>query len=1044
MARIHSIQTSFNLGEITPKMYGRVDLAKYGSSLATMYNMLPSPYGGAFRRPGTQFVAEALDSTKNIRLIPFIFSESQTYMLEFSDQTLRFYKDKGLVVGSIGSIADPTLPADSDYTDVSTGTGSLTVTSGSLEFTTSTTSTNEARASYHIENPGQGTYTIALSTDTTTIEVRAGTTDGGTDLLTGTNLGTGADTVTFNLTTSPADLYIQFRQTSVATNTVSDVEISLSTGFSVTNTTLNWTDTSSGGGVANIFTPTQNFQLATANAGESAEVTFTRSSPAVGEYTYTATNIVDSAGGTFVFSAYSTNIPTKYYDEATIVNTGWGNPSTFTFTVPAGADDLIIKVELQGTASAGQRTVFNPYLEVSGASSTTVTNPSTGSPTGGGGSQEILDSVYILDTPYSHTELDEIRYVQSADVMYLVHPNHPPYQLSRFADAQWEISEIEFYDGPYLDIQQTNEGAVLVDNPDITMTPSGITGSITMTASVAVFQPTDVGRFIRYKSGPDFSDETTYTGNGTQTYFDIPFFPRGEDDIQVEKATANGQRTVQTLTTHYTVSNGQVIMTSAPSSSELIIINRANAGSGEWGYGIITAVGSSTSATVTVENELAGTNASLDWQLGAFGETAGYPSQITIHDQRLILAGTSSQPQTFWGSETFDFFNFSPDNVFNKGDVDDSTSYNFTIASQEVESIRWIASSTALIFGCSASVYSVSGGQSGITSDSINIKKESSTGSLAHIPARTDSEVLFLKKLGRELSRISYSFEADGYTAKNLSLFSEHFGTESQFQQIAYQEVPNRVVWVRRANGSLVSCTYLPEQDVNGWAEHQFGGTDAVVKNIGVLPTTSEDQLYLVIQRTINGNTVKHIEVMANEFNQMNKEDATFLDSYLTYTGTAVTKISGLVHLEGEMVSVLVNGATHPDLEVIGGIITLKVPATTLIVGLPYTSKIETNPVEAGTPFGTSQATVQRVIEAGIRFSESLNVLYGYQADKTDRLIFRTTSTPMGSSPALFSGIKTVKFPHGQELGSKIYLEQDLPLPLTVLSVILKVEITER
>ena len=86
------IQRSFSGGEIAPALYARVDTSKYANGVRTLRNFLLMRHGGASNRPGTEFICEVKDSTKTVRLIPFVFNTSQTYMLEFGDQYMRVLK----------------------------------------------------------------------------------------------------------------------------------------------------------------------------------------------------------------------------------------------------------------------------------------------------------------------------------------------------------------------------------------------------------------------------------------------------------------------------------------------------------------------------------------------------------------------------------------------------------------------------------------------------------------------------------------------------------------------------------------------------------------------------------------------------------------------------------------------------------------------------------------------------------------------------------------------------------------------------------------
>ena len=98
MARVAVELTNFTGGELSPRLDGRTDLAKYSSGCSTLQNLVVYPHGSAARRPGSTFIAEVADSDNKTRLIPFEFSTTQTYMLEFSNLKMRVYKDQGAVL----------------------------------------------------------------------------------------------------------------------------------------------------------------------------------------------------------------------------------------------------------------------------------------------------------------------------------------------------------------------------------------------------------------------------------------------------------------------------------------------------------------------------------------------------------------------------------------------------------------------------------------------------------------------------------------------------------------------------------------------------------------------------------------------------------------------------------------------------------------------------------------------------------------------------------------------------------------------------------
>ncbi|NBT50811.1 MAG: hypothetical protein EBT12_04545, partial [Marivivens sp.] len=169
-----------------------------------------------------------------------------------------------------------------------------------------------------------------------------------------------------------------------------------------------------------------------------------------------------------------------------------------------------------------------------------------------------------------------------------------------------------------------------------------------------------------------------------------------------------------------------------------------------------------------------------------------------------------------------------------------------------------------------------------------------------------------------------------------------------------------------------MGLTYRREEEVVAWHKHviggEFDGGQAVVESIASLPTDSgEDELYMVVKRTIDSVTKRYVEVMKPFDFGSDTTSAFFVDSGLAYSGSATTSLSGLYHLEGETLSVLANGATHPDKTVSAGGVSLDFSITSGAVGFGYTSQMQTLRLESGSVDGTSQGKPKRIHDITVR-----------------------------------------------------------------------------
>jgi hypothetical protein len=412
-----------------------------------------------------------------------------------------------------------------------------------------------------------------------------------------------------------------------------------------------------------------------------------------------------------------------------------------------------------------------------------------------------------------------------------------------------------------------------------------------------------------------------------------------------------------------------------------------------------------------------------------------YPSVVTFFEQRLVFAASNNNPQTIWFSKSADYLNFTVGT-----NADDALIY--TIAANQVNAIRFLSATRILVLGTSGGEYVLTTTNDGpITPTTTQIRKYSNYGSANVQPVQVADVTLFLQRGNRKVREFRYVGEVDtaGYQAPDMTILAEHI-TEGGITQFAYQQEPDSVIWAIRGDGTLLGLTYRRDEQVVAWHKHIIGGEydggQAVVESIATLPNDdTEDELYMVVKRTIDGTTKRYVEKLnVFEFGDQTT-DAYFVDSGLEYSGGAVTSLSGLWHLPGEEVSVLANGASHPARTVADGEISLAFSATSAAVGYGYTSEMQTLRLEAGSVDGTSQGKPKRIHAITLRLYRTVGLEVGPAAADVDRIYFRDSSMSMDTAVPLFTGDKTVEFPGGFENDDRIYVRQTQPLPLTVLAL---------
>jgi len=224
------------------------------------------------------------------------------------------------------------------------------------------------------------------------------------------------------------------------------------------------------------------------------------------------------------------------------------------------------------------------------------------------------------------------------------------------------------------------------------------------------------------------------------------------------------------------------------------------------GYGKITAVTDTLNITITIIKDLGSSTASANWSLGSFSDTTGHPSCVTFFEQRLVFAGTTSQPQTIFFSKSGDYENMDA-NI--GGTVADDDAIIYTIASNQVNAIRFMTATRTLIIGTAGGEFTVSGGgtDNAITPTNILIKKQSNHGAANVDAIAVGNATLFLQRAKRKIRELAYNFDVDGYIAPDMTILAEHI-SEGGLTQMAYQQEPNQVIYAVRGDGELIGLTY--------------------------------------------------------------------------------------------------------------------------------------------------------------------------------------------------------------------------------------------
>lgn len=496
---------------------------------------------------------------------------------------------------------------------------------------------------------------------------------------------------------------------------------------------------------------------------------------------------------------------------------------------------------------------------------------------------------YEVVTTYLESELPFLQFARNALSLYIVHPAHPPAALAFVSLVGGvltaTLADLDLTDGPYLTPQFLNPYTYA---PSITLTLSAVSGTgIDLTSTGAVFAATDVGRKIRIEPG----------------------------------------------VTHA-------------------------------GIYVVTSFVSTTHVKVTSLYPADGVGPNIEWLLG-FWFTGNYPSCITLHENRMVLSGTPSDPFRVDFSYTGDFPLFAPTGGPGRANpgvwdqtIADTNAISVTMVSNSLDSVLWLRSGQkGVLVGGASGEFLIDGGSAGvpIAPTSIAARRQSSHGSAAIAPISIGRATIFVQRAFRKLRELVYFFAVDGFEAEDLTLEAEHI-TTSGIKEMIFQREPYPIIWCVLNDGRLIGGTY--QRTTQGmqiaWHQHVLGGhvgsgsDHAVVENIACVPTSTaapggtgtQDELWLVVRRTINGATKRYVEYMQPPFQLANyvlPNLAYFVDAGLsradgfsiTATGVAnpltvtLNSVSGLangdtVTIDGVYGTTQINGQLFQILNISG------------------------------------------------------------------------------------------------------------------------------
>lgn len=1063
----------------------RSDFGKYDNSCATLQNMIPLSQGPAVRRPGTYYIAETETMTEKSRLIPFKYSITDAYILEFGDFYMRVFRvDPNGVPGIVLDDDDDvykltTVYSESELPDIQY------VQSADVMYLVNGTDPPQklSRLSHSYWTIEDVNYTdgpfldeyVAAETQTGKTVNYAGTNESATaseSSASGTATGAIAytndeDKDTYRRYTGGEHTVLRTWYTSTAYFTI-EVAFNAAVDLSEIKYKLGWS----------------------AISWKSRTVSFKVHYDTADEWTEVSTDIGNNVmlGG-------------DWEDVNGVKISLYG---TSNWLGPGDGHAILTLYEIEAFGLTGTQTAAINYFTPSNTATYTRTLDAAGAADQGGTPNVVripstahgfLENDYVViagTTNYDGTH--KITNVNDADTFDIEFA----FTAETFATTDTAISRISIYAAKDTFVVGHVGSLWKIRHPRTDAKLNGSFGSATASSAIACegdYRLTTHGTW----TGTVLLERTSDGGTTYEEVSESTCASVDDDNIDFSGNEPDPGYSYRVRMNPFT---------SGTATYNFNVYDHMNTGIAR-----IESYIDPNEVTASVLTDLSAVTKTTYWSEGYWSDKNGWPCTVGFHEFRLFYGGSADYPQTIWASKTDDYESM-------KDGTDDDDALIYTLPGHNP--IQWLLSHTYLMIGTLGGAGRLGEEGEAMAPDvQPQYIHQSTDGSSYKQAVLAGDAILYLERGGKKIREFVYSFERDRFLSPDMTILAEHITGEG-IVDIAYQGRPDSTLWCVREDGELLSMTYNRAQEVVAWSIHNFDGD---VESAAVIPGTDEDDLWLIIEREVDSNEVRYVERMQPRDWGSDDNDTFFVDSGLTWDGgdtvvisgvtradpavVTVTKwpedgdgtdladddqvkivsvvgmtelngnvytvddadssaltfslnnsantadidstgytaytsggtaqrvensFSGFDHLEGETVSILGDGTLQTSKVISVGAFTTSSWVNKLHAGLPFTSILETMPIVITGQEGSSAASRKKVDNVSINFYESLGTEYGIEGDVHD--CFSETS--------LVTGWKHLRFQHGYTDEATIYIQQDKPLPLTIRAIIPSVTITER
>lgn len=582
------------------------------------------------------------------------------------------------------------------------------------------------------------------------------------------------------------------------------------------------------------------------------------------------------------------------------------------------------------------------------------------------------------------------------------------------------------------------------------LSPSGLTGAITITSTSDVFRSGLVGGCIKLYH--DMPAQTVSQWANKYTVSGYILVGKGWHVVTHGKwggtVIVQSSRDSQTwhdfrrYTSNYTDGNGDFNASESGTVDDYMfmrVVADITAGSctvdltrnpyTHEGHAIITGVTDAKKVKANVVKQFGSTEKTNLFAFSCWNPEYGYPRCVAFFQDRLVLAANKLYPFAVWMSRSGDYYNFSVEKA--DGKVTDDSAIMLSLVNRKEYNIRHLVAFTDLIIFTDGNEWLISGANT-VTPTQINPRVQSSRGCEDAIPQLVGGRIVYVQRRGTVVRDFAYSFDTDNYDGADLTILAKHLTRDCILVQAAYEQDPNSMMFFTTSRGKINCLAYVADQKVYAWSQLDTTGSFESVCNV----TNGErDTIYTVVKRTVGGKEKRFIEYFTDYPDSDEIMDYTMLDcAHMVENSSPTNKAGGLGDLSGAEVVAVCDGKVYKGVTISeSGNLELPVDFKTGIVGFPYKTEIELPNVDINSKGGTVQGKFKKVSEAILKLTRSLGGEIGNSKKFTDTM-------PYPEENALFTGDLVVTVPNeptgGYEKQGRIYIKTDDPYPFDMASII--------